>query len=464
MTSIDYSILFLSDLHIKDDNNTKNRLNAFYNKIDELENKIDFIIILGDLGNFNSYSYALIDGFLQKINEEKDDIRVKKPVILFIPGNHEFATEDGTHIQKLNSDYLRLAKKYMKSVDPESPFNCIYEQENLRFWKILPKYHTNEKYYKLNYINVLNKIGETEIKPDKLNIVLSHHNLTECTYNSKEHFYYGDIELELYKKNVSMIVTGDVHTIELIDKKLLNVETKIPNKSLIQLSCGTLNGTITDNINNSFIYIDLTIVNESSLSYIKDIKIKHFLFTKSTLDFNEIKYSESKIEKNTSLACNEILVEKDLIEAINIGILEEADEKNVMPSSIMLCLGLRYNTTLDITLDTTSHIKAKDYIEIPANEFILATTKEFINFPNDYVGHVTFIMRQFVNSGLLPICSMIIDPGFKGYFIFPLKNITNENIRIKVGTPILKLEITKLNKELSATYFDMPGVHEFEKQ
>ena len=460
MTSIGHSILFLSDLHIKNDDNTNNRLKGFYKKFDALENKIDFIIILGDLGNFDSYSYSLIDEFLEKINKEKDDIRVKKPVILFIPGNHEFETEEGDDIQKLNLDYLKLANKYMDSIDPESPFDCIFEQENLRFWKILPEYQSQNGYYKLNYKKVLRKIEETEIKPDKLNIVLSHHNLTECTYNSKEHFYYGDIELELYKKNVSMIVTGDVHTIELIDKKLLNVETKIPNKSLIQLSCGTLNGKIADNINNSFIYIDLNIVNESSFTYIKDIKIKPFIFEGSSSEFKEIKYSETKIEKTTTLTGNEILVEKDLIEAINIGIVEGADEKNVMPSSIMCCLGPRFNTTLDYT----SHLIAEDYIEIPANDFILATTKEFINFPNDYVGHVTFIMRQFVNSGLLPICSMIIDPGFKGYFIFPLKNITNKDIKINVGIPILKLEITKLNKELSVTYFDMFGVHEFEKQ
>ncbi|MCZ0931684.1 MAG: dCTP deaminase [Oligoflexia bacterium] len=132
----------------------------------------------------------------------------------------------------------------------------------------------------------------------------------------------------------------------------------------------------------------------------------------------------------------------------------------IQPSSIDLSLGsdaliLKYwNTKGVLDLDSKMEhqkISAKKEIVIPAHSFILATTKEFIQLPDNISAFVEG--RSSVGRmGLFIQNASVVGPGFKGKLTLELYNANILPIRLKTGRRICQLILFQMDRPAQNPY------------
>ena len=76
-------------------------------------------------------------------------------------------------------------------------------------------------------------------------------------------------------------------------------------------------------------------------------------------------------------------------------------------------------------------------IRIPANGFVLASSEEVFNMP-DNVGAVNHDKSTWARRGI-SVQNTWTDPGFRGHLTLEISNNTNEPISIHRGTPICQV-------------------------
>ena len=133
-------------------------------------------------------------------------------------------------------------------------------------------------------------------------------------------------------------------------------------------------------------------------------------------------------------------------------IIKNLTSKAIQPSSIDLTLGrealiLEYwNTNGVLDLNTKvkhQKISGKEFV-IPPSSFILATTREFINLPNNLSGFVEG--RSSVGRmGLFIQNASVVGPGFKGKLTLELYNANILPIRLKTGRRICQLILFQMD-------------------
>lgn len=139
-------------------------------------------------------------------------------------------------------------------------------------------------------------------------------------------------------------------------------------------------------------------------------------------------------------------------------IVEPIDEKSIQPASIDCRLGNHFliveqNQMDVITLD--SEIKYREivdeYITIPPHTFLLATTQEYIEVPNDLTAFVEG-RSSIGRIGLFIQNAGWVDPGFKGRITLELYNAGSLPIKLQAGKRICQLVFCKMDQAAEKPY------------
>lgn len=134
------------------------------------------------------------------------------------------------------------------------------------------------------------------------------------------------------------------------------------------------------------------------------------------------------------------------------------DEKSIQPASVDCRLGDTYLVVDDnrmeaINLDseiTYREIQGKD-ITIPPHSFILATTQEYIEIPDDLTAFVEG-RSSIGRIGLFIQNAGWVDPGFKGRITLELYNASSLPIKLQAGKRICQLVFCKMDKKADIPY------------
>jgi dCTP deaminase len=151
-----------------------------------------------------------------------------------------------------------------------------------------------------------------------------------------------------------------------------------------------------------------------------------------------------------------VLSDIDIVERVANGDLtiQPYDESNVEPASVDLRLGADFKiverpdsfAVVDPAVGTEhTYDETTDSVVIEPEDFVLATTKEFVELPDDLVANV--LGRS--SLGRLGISvhqtAGYIDPGFKGQITLELSNHGPAPVRLAEGQRICQIFFTELS-------------------
>lgn len=155
-----------------------------------------------------------------------------------------------------------------------------------------------------------------------------------------------------------------------------------------------------------------------------------------------------------------ILSDKTILEMIEEGTLKISpiEDGQVQPASV----DIRLRNTFSIVEDSPSgiitlenEIKYKTittdtYILLP-NQFVLATTMEYFDLPNDLTAFVEG-RSSLGRMGLFIQNAGWVDPGFKGEITLELYNANRCAIELKAGRRVGQLVFAKMDGEALNPY------------
>mgnify|MGYP001600404329 CR=1 FL=1 len=155
-----------------------------------------------------------------------------------------------------------------------------------------------------------------------------------------------------------------------------------------------------------------------------------------------------------------ILSDQTLKEMTKSGrlVVETLDEQSIQPASIDCRLGNHFliveqNQMDIITLD--SEIKYREItsetITIPPHTFLLATTQEYIEVPDDLTAFVEG-RSSIGRIGLFIQNAGWVDPGFKGRITLELYNAGSLPIKLQAGKRICQLVFCKMDRAAEKPY------------
>ncbi len=139
-------------------------------------------------------------------------------------------------------------------------------------------------------------------------------------------------------------------------------------------------------------------------------------------------------------------------------VVSPIDEQSIQPASIDCRLGNHFliveqNQMDIITLD--SEIKYReiesDTITIPPHTFLLATTQEYIELPDNLTSFVEG-RSSIGRIGLFIQNAGWVDPGFKGRITLELYNASSLPIKLEAGQRICQLVFCKMDQKADNPY------------
>lgn len=146
-----------------------------------------------------------------------------------------------------------------------------------------------------------------------------------------------------------------------------------------------------------------------------------------------------------------------MIEAKEL-VIEPLRENSVQPASVDCHLGRHYLVVEDRQMhiiDMESEIIYReiegDEIIIPPHSFLLATTEEYIEVPDN---HTAFVegRSSIGRIGLFIQNAGWVDPGFKGQITLELYNANSLPIRLKSGRRICQLVFCRMDQSALNPY------------
>lgn len=134
------------------------------------------------------------------------------------------------------------------------------------------------------------------------------------------------------------------------------------------------------------------------------------------------------------------------------------EEGQVQPASVDIRLGNTFSIVEDspsgiITLENEIKYKTittNTYILLP-NQFVLATTMEYFDLPNDLTAFVEG-RSSLGRMGLFIQNAGWVDPGFKGEITLELYNANRCAIELKAGRRVGQLVFAKMDNEALNPY------------
>ena len=137
-----------------------------------------------------------------------------------------------------------------------------------------------------------------------------------------------------------------------------------------------------------------------------------------------------------------VLVNYQIVRAVKVGIIriEPFTAMNVQAASVNLTLDDIIVTSKGEKIDIG---KGQDFL-LREGRAVTVSTKERIEFPYDYIGRVG-TMKRLGGMGIITSLGFQIEPGFKGRLQFCMLNASGTPFRLRVGDPVVSLEIMRLN-------------------
>lgn len=155
-----------------------------------------------------------------------------------------------------------------------------------------------------------------------------------------------------------------------------------------------------------------------------------------------------------------ILSDITLTEMLKMGELKMTPltEAQIQPASIDIRLGDTFSIVEDsssgiITLDSEisyKTIKTDTYLLLPG-QFVLATTMEYIELPDDLTAFVEG-RSSLGRMGLFIQNAGWVDPGFKGEITLELFNANRCAIELRAGRRVGQLVFAKMDREAKNPY------------
>lgn len=155
-----------------------------------------------------------------------------------------------------------------------------------------------------------------------------------------------------------------------------------------------------------------------------------------------------------------ILSDKTILKMMEEGTLKISpiEEGQVQPASVDIRLGNTFSIVEDspsgiITLKNEIKYKTittDTYILLP-NQFVLATTMEYFDLPNDLTAFVEG-RSSLGRMGLFIQNAGWVDPGFKGEITLELYNANRCAIELKAGRRVGQLVFAKMDGEALNPY------------
>ncbi len=155
-----------------------------------------------------------------------------------------------------------------------------------------------------------------------------------------------------------------------------------------------------------------------------------------------------------------ILSDKTILKMMDEGTLKISplEEGQVQPASVDIRLGNTFSIVEDspsgiITLENEIKYKTittDTYILLP-NQFVLATTMEYFDLPNDLTAFVEG-RSSLGRMGLFIQNAGWVDPGFKGEITLELYNANRCAIELKAGRRVGQLVFAKMDSEALNPY------------
>lgn len=134
------------------------------------------------------------------------------------------------------------------------------------------------------------------------------------------------------------------------------------------------------------------------------------------------------------------------------------DEKSIQPASIDCRLGdhfliVEQNQMDIITLDAEIKYReiTSDSITIPPHSFLLATTQEYVEVPNNLTAFVEG-RSSIGRIGLFIQNAGWVDPGFKGRITLELYNAGSLPIKLQAGKRICQLVFCSMDQSAENPY------------
>ncbi len=147
----------------------------------------------------------------------------------------------------------------------------------------------------------------------------------------------------------------------------------------------------------------------------------------------------------------------DMIERKELHV-SPLNAESIQPASIDCTLGSHFLLVEDrdmeiISLDTEIKYRSieADEITMPAHSFLLATTQEYIELPNNLTAFVEG-RSSIGRIGLFIQNAGWVDPGFKGQITLELYNANSLPIRLQAGRRICQLVFCKMDQAAKNPY------------
>jgi deoxycytidine triphosphate deaminase len=103
-----------------------------------------------------------------------------------------------------------------------------------------------------------------------------------------------------------------------------------------------------------------------------------------------------------------------------------------------------------LAIDTIDLSKAST-ISIPPNQVIIVSMNEQLKLPPNMVGHLS-LKLDLLLKGLIMASQSQIDAGYSGNIFALLYNLSNDEVYISHGEPILRLELATLSEDTTLPY------------
>ncbi len=139
-------------------------------------------------------------------------------------------------------------------------------------------------------------------------------------------------------------------------------------------------------------------------------------------------------------------------------IVEPLVENSIQPASIDCRLDSNFLVVEDRnmhTIDLNSEILYREiedeFITIPPNSFLLATTIERVKLPDDLTAFVEG-RSSIGRMGLFIQNAGWVDPGFEGQITLELYNANSLPIRLQAGRRICQLVFCKMDQKAAVPY------------
>jgi dCTP deaminase len=155
-----------------------------------------------------------------------------------------------------------------------------------------------------------------------------------------------------------------------------------------------------------------------------------------------------------------IISDSTIKELLKTGdlVIDPFEDVLLQPASIDLRLGTHYlkideNQMEIMTLEDKLNYNEinSEQIVIPPHSFLLATTEEFIQLPNNLTAFVEG-RSSIGRMGLFIQNAGWVDPGFAGKITLELYNANRLPIKLKAGRRICQLVIAKMDKKAEFPY------------